>query len=322
MTKLLRIGIIGLGWRWQKRYRPALLELPDLFAIRALCDEVYQRAINEAYSLSCDAAAGPTQLLENKQVDAVLMLDPQWYHLWPVQVACGIGKPVLCCPSADLDETHVDEIHRRVQERQLPVMVEMPLRFAPAMKRLQELLDTRLGPARLLLGEVVQPEHGTRRLISEEPNHGFANPLGRSGIELLEACAALLGGDPETVLASGPDDDSLSTLYLDFGKGKAAQVTRWQAPAARRELRLRVIAERGWATVVPPGRLQWKDAEGRHSHSLREQSPATEEVLRRFHEAVTENQAVHPSFADGHRILQWLRIALQSRREGRTLPLT
>ena len=50
MTKLLRVGIIGLGRRWQKRYRPALLELRDRFEARVLCDEIYQRAINEAWA--------------------------------------------------------------------------------------------------------------------------------------------------------------------------------------------------------------------------------------------------------------------------------
>ena len=47
MTDLLRVGVIGLGRRWRKRYKPALGALRQRFAVRAVCDQVRERAQRE-----------------------------------------------------------------------------------------------------------------------------------------------------------------------------------------------------------------------------------------------------------------------------------
>ena len=96
MAKLLRVGVIGLGPRWQKRYKPALLAMRHRFRVALLCDAVPQRALREAKLLGCRAVGGPTALVEDDTVEAILLLDPSWYRLWPLEVACRIGKPVLC----------------------------------------------------------------------------------------------------------------------------------------------------------------------------------------------------------------------------------
>src|SRR5258707_885141 len=44
MANSLRVGVIGLGRRWQRRYKPALLSLSEQFTLVALCDQVPQRA--------------------------------------------------------------------------------------------------------------------------------------------------------------------------------------------------------------------------------------------------------------------------------------
>src|SRR5262245_53517333 len=96
MSQPLRVGVIGLGNRWQKRFKPALLALRRLYEIRAVCDQVPQEATRESRRLGCDAVTGITTLLESDDVDAVLLLDAQWFRLWPVEQACRFGKPVFC----------------------------------------------------------------------------------------------------------------------------------------------------------------------------------------------------------------------------------
>src|SRR6266478_2001490 len=125
MTNPLRVGVIGLGRRWRKRYRPALLALHDCFRVHALYDQVQQRALGEAERLQCDAAAGITELLERDDLDAVLLLDAQWFGLWPLELACRVGKPVFCCAGFDREDARADAVYQQVQAAKLPVMVEM-----------------------------------------------------------------------------------------------------------------------------------------------------------------------------------------------------
>ncbi|HXG08591.1 MAG TPA: Gfo/Idh/MocA family oxidoreductase [Gemmataceae bacterium] len=320
MTKRLRVGVIGLGRRWQKRYRPALLKLSDRFEVRALCDGVYQRAINEAHRLGCDAVAGPTQLLEGEDIDALLLLDPPWYRLWPLEAACRAGRPVFCCATPEQDEVHADALCRQVQESRLPVMLEMALRFVPATLRLRELLETRLGPARTVLVELIQPAQEEAASDGEAAAARLRNLLGGRGVGLLDWCAHLLGEEPANVLAGG-GTGPLTTLLLEFGGGRSAQITHWRAPGARRALRLRVAAERGSAMVEPPARLQWNDEDGRHAHVLPPRQQLGQMLLERFHRTLTDSQAPEPNLADACRVLGWLKAAVRSLAEGQRVAL-
>src|SRR5713101_7354841 len=108
MMPRLRVGVIGLGRRWRRRYRPALDPLRELFEVRALCDQIHHKAICEAKRAGCDAAQGPTDLLERSDVEACLLLDPQWYGLWPLELACRLGKPVFCATPLEYDNDHAD----------------------------------------------------------------------------------------------------------------------------------------------------------------------------------------------------------------------
>ena len=321
MTIPLRVGIIGLGRRWQKRYRPALLGLPERFEVRAVCDGITQLAINEAHRLGCAAAAGPTQLAESADIDVVLLLDPPWYRLWPLEAACRARKPVFCCASPDLDELHADELNRRVQEGRILVMLEMALRFAPATLRLRELLETRLGPARIILGEVVQPAREPDGRGPASPADSLRGLLGPRGVGLLDWCAVILGGAPQSVRAEGAPDGGPLTVSLDFGDRRTAQLTRWDVPGARPSLRLRVIAKGGSAALTPPLRLSWSDAEGRHRLALRPREGLGQMVLKRFHRVLTEGGDPQPDLASACQALGWLRAAARSRAEDRRLAL-
>src|SRR5262245_13755228 len=117
MATPLRVGVIGLGRRW-RRYRAALLRFHELFSIEAVCDQVRQRAEREARRLGA-AAAGPAELFERTDIDAVLLLHEQWFGLWPLELACIARKPVYCALALESDEPHADAICRQVRESQL-----------------------------------------------------------------------------------------------------------------------------------------------------------------------------------------------------------
>src|SRR6516225_7727928 len=102
MTEPLRVGVIGLGPLWRRQYAPALRGLRDRFEVTAVCDQVQDRAARVARRLGCAAAGGPTDLLDRNGIDALLQLDAQWYGLWAATRAGAAGKPVFCCPPAEL----------------------------------------------------------------------------------------------------------------------------------------------------------------------------------------------------------------------------
>ena len=141
MSMRLRIGVIGLGRRWQK-YLPALAGLRRHLEVCGVCDEVPRVAQHTAQRIGCTAAAGPTDLLERDDIHAVLLLDWQWFGLWPLLRAALLGKPVFCDLSL-LREPQADAVQKQVEASGMKVMMASPTLLAPAVLRLAPLA----GPA-------------------------------------------------------------------------------------------------------------------------------------------------------------------------------
>src|SRR5207248_617085 len=154
-------------------------------------DPLRRRAVSVAKEIGCEAAQGVVELLHRVDLDAALLLDPQWFGLWPLEVACRAGKPVFCCPSLECDEEHADALLRPVQASGLPVLMEFAPRFAPATARCRELLREHLGPARLLICESVQPDETGR---GPRPAPRLRAPY--VGSSLVDFCAFLLDAEP------------------------------------------------------------------------------------------------------------------------------
>jgi predicted dehydrogenase len=308
MTNPLQVGVIGLGPLWHKRYRPALQALPGSFRVVALCDPVEHQAAVEARRLDCRVTSGPTDLLENDEVEAVLLLDPPWYRLWPLHIACRLGKPVFTCRALDLDDAHADHLCRQVQEHRLPVMVELAPRAAPAWQRVRQLLESPLGPCRVLLGEADEPAQG---------GTGFGGLAA-----LLDCCASLVPGDPANVLAATNSPGTFISLLMEFTEDRVVHISRCRHTGGRGTLHLRVIAKHGTATVHFPNRVHWTDAEGNHGHILPMPGPLGQTLLEEFYQVARTRQAPTPSWLDACRLLGWLRAADQSRAEGRRKVIT
>lgn len=313
----MRIGIIGLGRRWRERYRPALGALAGRLEVRALCDQVREQAAREARRLGCDVRAGPTELIDSDDVEAVLLLDEQWYGLWLIELACRTGKPVFCCVSPEQDEAHAEELCRRVRDAGLPVLMEMAPRQMQMTSWLRQLLVDQLGPPRLLLCDLVQPAQDTP---VRAPPGTTAGLLGGEGVALIDWCVSLMGAEPASVLAAGREAAGFTTVILEWEDGRTVQLTCRTAAVPRRAVRLRVFGDHGAAKVNLPDRLSWGAGAGWHAHRFPVQ-PLGLVLLEQFHRVVTEGQAPQPSLADACRVLDWLRLAARSRAEGRRLTL-
>jgi predicted dehydrogenase len=296
MGERLRVGIIGLGRQWRRRYAPALEALSDSFEVAGVCDQIAQQAASEAARLHCPAAAGPSELLERDDVDAVLLLDLGWQRLWPVERAARLGKPVFCLPALE-DDANADAVAEQVQQAGLPVVIACPTSLTPAVQRLADLQSRLLGPVRLLVGELARQ--------ARYPSSG-----------LLAWLLALLGTPPQAVIAAGSDAGGLLSITIEAVDGRCLQLTSWNVARPRSPLRLHVIGANGQATVEGSRRLSWCDSHGEHVLTLPRGRPVEQLLLARFHGVVTEGQPASPSLGEAHRALRCLRAASQSRAEG------
>jgi predicted dehydrogenase len=284
--------------------------------VRAVWDEVAWRAEAEAKRLGCAAAAGPVDLLERTGVDAVLLLDEQWFGLWPLERACQAGKPVLCAAGL-AHESHADALRDRVRAGGLPVLMALPALVAPATGRLRELLGGPLGPPRQVRAEWV----AARTAPASPAAVPGALLHSQAALGLMAACAALLGEEaPGNVWAATAEGAEFATVVLEFPGDRVAQVTLWAGPAVGSACRLGVEAEGGGALAELPRGLRWHGPGGQHGQRLPAWS-AERALLRRFVDGLRTGQALWPGFEEAYRALAWLRAAWRSQAEGRRVVL-
>jgi len=332
----LRIGLIGLGDAWDVRHRPALRALNDRFEVRAVCEEVAHRARQAAREFHATTVDGFRALAERDDVDAILMLAPQWYGALPILAACDAGKAIYCAAALDLQPDQARQVKQRVEEAGVAFMAEFPRRQAAATLRLKELLATCLGKPRLLFCH--------QRMVVERPNR---YPLGhhrtpqttREMVELVDWCRYVVGSDPTFVFGTrhwespqGADDYQM--MSLDFsaaapGTGPLAQIScgrympaRWpEAITFRPPAALQVCCENGIAFVDLPATLVWFDDAGRHLESLDSERPVGEQLLLQFHRAVTSLVRKTNDLEDTYRALTVVLAATKSWQTGNRVPL-
>ncbi len=310
MPNRLRVGILGLGRRWQ-RYRQALGTLRGLLEPVAVCDPRPGRAEQAARELGCPVAEGPVTLLERDEVQAVLVFDAPWYGLWPLEQACRVGKPVFCAASLTRDDACADVLVERVRAARLPVLMGLPDPVAPAQARLARLLAAELGPARLLRAERGLPWRGGRPAPA-------ANLLGTGPLlSLLVGVESLLGASPVAVWAGGTEA-GLVTLLLEHSHGRSAQVTLWAGGTPGARGRLEVVAARGTATVEGSRQLRWRDSDSSHAYRRPAVDPA-QALLERFVQGLRDGRPLWPGLDDAFRALLVVRAARRSLAESRTV---
>ena len=301
----LRIGIVGLGDAWENRHRPALRALSDRYEVRAVCCEVAHLAEQAAHDFGAAAVDGFRAVCARPDVDAIMVLSPQWYGPLPILAACDFGKSVYCGAALDIDNpAEALQMKQRVEEAGVAFMAEFPRRLAPATIRLKELIATRLGKPKLLFchrRSLIEPGAGSKRPLRHCPT------MQREMIEQVDWCRYVAGQEPTSVigihhgLPGAQDHDDYQMMSLDFspvgqlGAGPTAQIScgrympsSWpEAASFRPPAALQVSCEHGVAFVDLPATLTYFDAAGRHMESLDSERPVGERLLMHFYRAVT-----------------------------------
>jgi predicted dehydrogenase len=334
----LRVGLVGLGDVWHQRHAAALRALADRFEVRAICDQVRHRAEQAAAEFQAEAMDGYQALSHREDIDAVLVLSPQWFGALPILAACEAGKAVYCAAGLDLEADEAQHIKRRVEEAGVAFVAEFPRRRAPATIRLRELIACQLGAPRLLFCH--------QRSVADPPsNHSpDRNPLQRAFrymIEQVDWCRYVVDREPTSVMGvvhrtgdeAGVEDYQM--LSLDFsppgkpGTETIAQIScgryvppGWEEAITYRPLAaLQVSCQRGIAFVDLPATLVWFDEAGRHQESLDSERPLGEQLLMHFYRSVTSLIRKTCDLEEAYRAICVVQAARRSHQEGRRIEL-
>ena len=334
----LRVGLLGLSDVWHQRHAPALRMLADRYDVRAVCDQVTHRAQQAALEFSAATVDGFRALTRREDLDAILILAPQWFGALPILAACDSGKAVYCAAGLDLSLEEAEQVKERVEEAGIAFMAEFPRRYAPATLRLKELIATRLGAPKLLFCH----QRSVADLPSLQCASRWPRPTGvRHLVELVDWCRYVVDRPASWVTGimhpatSMPNEADYQWMSLDFsdadtpGSGTIAQIScgryippTWQEAITYRPLAgLQVSCERGIAFVDLPSTLIWFDEAGRHQESLDSERPVGEQLLTQFHRAVTSLLRKTNDLEDTYRALLIVQQARISQTEGRRFRL-
>ncbi len=333
----IRVGLVGLGDAWQQRHAPALRALSDRFEVRAVCDQVGHRADCAAGEFAADAVDGYRAMVWREDVDAVLMLAPQWYGALPILAACEAGKAVYCAAGLDLEPDQAQLVKQRVEETGIAFVAEFPRRQAPATVRLKELLATRLGsPGMIFCHRRVASLPSKCHLTGCSARHTANRDL----VELVDWCRYVVDRNPSWVtglIHRHPDNshDDYQMMTLDFsdrsqpGMGAVAQIScgryfpaDWSEAINYRPLaELQVACAGGIAFVDLPSSLIWFDEAGRHQESLDSERPVGEQLLNHFYRSVTSLVRRTSDLDDAYLALRIVQQARRSHELGRRLEI-
>lgn len=333
----MRVGVVGLGKLWEGRHRAALGKLADRFQVTAIYDQVARRAANEAKSLRCVALDGLRATIARPDVDAVYLLNPQWFGLEAAWIAQSLGKPIFSALPVAGYSGELELLAASIHRNDGPIFVpEMARRFYPATLRLQELLASRLGRPRRIVGHA--RFFGYDRYGTPGPETQSAPiPLAVDpGGNLVDWCCFVMNQRPRFVQAFGGralpgeetpavpcDAEDYGGFLLDFGEGVVAQVTyeRYHRSAWGEATRFlptpgfQVAAENGMAWLEMPDRIQWCDSADILDERLPLEPSVGELVNQHFYRRLHGEHSLSPSIDDAlaaSRIVQGL---LRSRRD-------
>lgn len=149
MTRVVRLGLAGLGAVAQAVYIPLLQRRPDLFAPTALCDlsPMLVNVIGERVGVPPRRRyTDMGEMLDGGGFDAVVVLT-SGSHAEPVRQALLAGYPVLCEKPLAYTRADADELVARTEATAVPQLMLGYMKLCdPATRRLTELLGQLGGP--------------------------------------------------------------------------------------------------------------------------------------------------------------------------------
>jgi predicted dehydrogenase len=139
---MIRLGLIGIGEVAQLMHLPLLRDMEDKFKIQAVSDisDSLLRYVAGRYAVP-QAFKDPEELISSSEVDAVMILSPNVYHVRQAKRALEAGKHVFLEKPAAIYPAELEEliaVHNR--HPSLTGMVGYVRRYSELFLKLKELL--------------------------------------------------------------------------------------------------------------------------------------------------------------------------------------
>jgi myo-inositol 2-dehydrogenase / D-chiro-inositol 1-dehydrogenase len=330
----LRIGIIGAG-RIGKVHAANLARSPEV-TLQAVTDIQQGAAKDLAQRFSIPSVyESPTEMLKDKNIDAVLICSSTDTHADLIEAAAAQGKHIFCEKPVDLTVRKVKSALAAVEKAKVVLQVGFNRRFDPNFRKIAELVRSEaLGAPHLA------------RISSRDPAPPPPEYVKVSGgifldmtIHDFDMARFVMNDEVESVTAQGAvlvdprigaaGDVDTATVVLKFRSGALCTIDNSRKATYGYDQRLEVFGAKACASTgnTGPNQVQVWSESGQHQDPphyffLEKYEQAFMDEMRDFVSAVQKKSPPPVTGRDG---LEALRIALAATRslqEGRTVLMT
>lgn len=251
----IRIGVVGLGFGRHHVRTLANIEDADLVAVADQYPDVPGGLEGYAATYGARAYRDGVAMIEEENLDAVSLCVSPRYRAPLIEAAAHKGVALFIEKPWATNLAHARELARLCEETNTTVMVAFSFRYHPAIVKLQELMDSKLGAGWMLNGQYVfsWAPPAESWLWDPENGNGFFN---ENSCHLFDAVCYLLG-DPVSVMAEainplGTPSEHAAALSIRFANGAIAALTIGgiAAGAYHAYPRIEIVTENGQARLT------------------------------------------------------------------------
>ena len=304
--KKLGVAVVGTGF-WGKNHARVYKELASTELI-AICDVNEERAKNIAEQFGVKTYTNSSQMLKDKQIEAVSVCTWSTFLAQEAFKALNAGKHVLVEKPMATNTGQAQKLIDKAEENGLHLTVGFLMRFIPGLQHIRDAVETKK------IGEFVS---ATAKRVSEWPERiGDVGVVKDTAIHDIDVMRFISGADPISVYAKmgsmrHRQFEDYAQIMLTYEGGKSAFIeSNWLTPYKTRTLtvtgsdaimRLDYITQELW--------LESKKETVQPRYAFQE--PLKQE-LQHFAECILEKKKPLVTGVDGMKALQVAEAALRS----------
>ena len=309
----LGVAVVGTGF-WGKNHARVYKELASTELI-AICDVNEERAKNIADQFGVKAYPNSTQMLKDKQIEALSVCTWSTFLAQEALKALNAGKHVLVEKPMATNTQQAQKLVKTAEENGLHLTVGFLMRFIPGLQHIRQSIESKK------IGELVC---ATAKRVSQWPERiGDVGVVKDTAIHDIDVMRFISNQDPVTVYAKmgcmrHKKFEDYAHIMLTFKDGKSAFIeSNWLTPYKTRTLtvtgsdaimRLDYITQDLWIEQ------QTETVQPRYPF----QEPLKLE-LQHFADCIIEKKKPLVTGADGIKALQIAQAAIQSSAKNRAI---
>jgi UDP-N-acetylglucosamine 3-dehydrogenase len=313
--KKLGVAVIGTG-AWGKNHARVYKELPSTELI-AVCDVNAERAKTMANQYGVKAYSNSTQMLKDKNIEAVNVCTWSTHLAKEALKALNAGKHVLVEKPMAINTQQAEKLVKTAEENGLHLTVGFLMRFIPGLQHIRQSVETKK------IGELVC---ATAKRVSQWPERiGDVGVVKDTAIHDIDVMRFISNEDPISVYAKMGSMkhrkfEDYAHIMLTYKDGKSAFIeSNWLTPYKTRTLtvtgsdaimRLDYITQDLWIEQ------QTETVQPRYPF----QEPLKLE-LQHFADCIMEKKKSLITGEDGVRALEIAQAAMQSSAKNRAIQL-